>query len=182
MRHDKQHFSHLRGLLPGIILLLHSAIISADSTVTAAGLDEEIQSLKQDIVALNRSLFMLEEELLFPSNTQVAVFLSMDLGEFFSLDSVQLKIDNKVVTNYLYTRREVEALHRGGVQRLYMGNLKSGEHELVAIFTGKGPNGRDYRRGAELLVNKSLGARFVELTIVDNETSEQPDFSVREWE
>ena len=182
MRHDKQYFSHLRGLLPGIILLLHSAIISADSTVIAAGLDEEIQSLKQDIVALNRSLFMLEEELLFPSNTQVAVFLSMDLGEFFSLDSVQLKIDNKVVTNYLYTRREVEALHRGGVQRLYMGNLKSGEHELVAIFTGKGPNGRDYRRGAELLVNKSLGARFVELTIVDNETSEQPDFSVREWE
>jgi hypothetical protein len=182
MRHDKQYFSHLRGLLPGIILLLHSAIISADSTVTAAGLDEEIQFLKQDIVALNRSLFMLEEELLFPSNTQVAIFLSMDLGEFFSLDSVQLKIDNKVVTNYLYTRREVEALHRGGVQRLYMGNLKSGEHELVAIFTGKGPNGRDYRRGAELLVNKSLGARFVELTIVDNETSEQPDFSVREWE
>ncbi|MCK5383635.1 MAG: AraC family transcriptional regulator [Gammaproteobacteria bacterium] len=157
-------------------------MISADPTVTAAGLDEEIQSLKQDIVALNRSLFMLEEELLFPSNTQVAVFLSMDVGEFFSLDSVQLKIDNKVVTNYLYTRREVEALHRGGVQRLYMGNLKSGEHEVIATFTGKGPNGRDYRRGAELVVNKSLGARFVELTIVDNNSSEQPDFSVREWE
>lgn len=182
MRNDKQYFLPLRGILPGLFLLLQSTIISADSTVTAIGLDEEIQSLKQDIVALNRSLFMLEEELLFPSNTQVAVFLSMDLGEFFSLDSVQLKIDDKIVTNYLYTRREVEALHRGGVQRLYMGNLKSGEHELVAIFTGKGPNGRDYRRGAELLVNKSLGARFVELTIVDNEGSEQPDFSVREWE
>ena len=182
MRNDKQYFLPLRGILPVLFLLLQSTIISADSTVTAIGLDEEIQSLKQDIVALNRSLFMLEEELLFPSNTQVAVFLSMDLGEFFSLDSVQLKIDDKIVTNYLYTRREVDALHRGGVQRLYMGNLKSGEHELVAIFTGKGPNGRDYRRGAELLVNKSLGARFVELTIVDNEGSEQPDFSVREWE
>jgi hypothetical protein len=182
MRNDKQYFLPLRGILLVLFLLLQSTIISADSTVTAIGLDEEIQSLKQDIVALNRSLFMLEEELLFPSNTQVAVFLSMDLGEFFSLDSVQLKIDDKIVTNYLYTRREVDALHRGGVQRLYMGNLKSGEHELVAIFTGKGPNGRDYRRGAELLVNKSLGARFVELTIVDNEGSEQPDFSVREWE
>ena len=182
MRNSRQYVSSLRGILPGILLLLQSTIICADSTITATGLDEEIQSLKQDIVALNRSLFILEEELLFPSNTQVAVFLSMDLGEFFSLDSVQLKIDNKVVTNYLYTRREVEALHRGGVQRLYMGNLKSGEHELVAIFTGKGPNGRDYRRGAELVVNKSLGARFVELTIVDNEGSEQPDFSVREWE
>jgi len=182
MRNDKYHFLQFRGMLPGLFLLLYSAIISADATVTATSLDEEIQSLKQDIVALNRSLFMLEEELLFPSNTQVAVFLSMDVGEFFSLDSVQLKIDNKEVSNYLYTRREVEALHRGGVQRLYMGNLKSGEHEIVAIFAGKGPNGRDYRRGAELVINKSLGARFVELTIVDNESSEQPDFSVREWE
>ena len=182
MRMKKKYYLQLQVILPAVLLLLFSTFTNADSTDTAAGLDEEIQSLKQDIVALNRSLFMLEEELLFPSNTQVAVFLSMDVGEFFALDSVQLKIDNKEVSNYLYTRREVEALHRGGVQRLYMGNLKSGEHEIVAIFTGKGPNGRDYRRGAELLINKSLGARFVELTIIDNESSEQPDFSVREWE
>ena len=166
-------------------LVQHSNTANADSnesTTAATSLDEEIQSLKKQVLALNRSLFMLEEELLFPSSTQIAVFVSMDIGDFFSLDSVQLKIDNKVVSNYLYTRREVEALHRGGVQRLYMGNLKTGEHELVAIFTGKGPNGRDYRRGAELVVNKNLGARFVELKIVDNESSEQPDFSIKEWE
>jgi hypothetical protein len=166
-------------------LVLHSNTVNADSndsTATSASLDEEIQSLKKQVLALNRSLFMLEEELLFPSSTQIAVFVSMDIGDFFSLDSVQLKIDNKVVSNYLYTRREVEALHRGGVQRLYMGNLKTGEHELVAFFTGKGPSGRDYRRGAELVVNKNLGARFVELKIVDNESSEQPDFSIKEWE
>jgi len=178
----KKMYLQLGVIVAPVLLLLFSTVSHADSTDTAAGLDEEIQSLKQDIVALNRSLFMLEEELLFPANTQVAVFLSMDVGEFFALDSVQLKIDDKEVSNYLYTRREVEALHRGGVQRLYMGNLKSGEHEIIAIFTGKGPNGRDYRRGAELVINKSLGARFVELTIVDNESSEQPDFSVREWE
>ena len=182
MRMGKKYYLQLQVILPAVLLLLFSTITTADSTTTATGLDEEIQSLKQDIVALNRSLFMLEEELLFPSNTQVAVFLSMDVGEFFALDSVQLKIDNKEVSNYLYTQREVEALYRGGVQRLYMGNLKSGDHEIVAIFTGKGPNGRDYRRGAELVINKSLGARFVELTIVDNESSEQPDFGVREWE
>jgi len=182
MRIGKNYYLQLQVILPAVLLLLFSSITTADSTTTATGLDEEIQSLKQDIVALNRSLFMLEEELLFPSNTQVAVFLSMDVGEFFALDSVLLKIDNKEVSNYLYTQREVEALYRGGVQRLYMGNLKSGDHEIVAIFTGKGPNGRDYRRGAELVINKSLGARFVELTIVDNESSEQPDFSVREWE
>ena len=178
----KKMYLQLGVIVAPVLLLLCSTVSHADSTYTAAGLDEEIQSLKQDIVALNRSLFMLEEELLFPANTQVAVFLSMDVGEFFALDSVQLKIDDKEVSNYLYTRREVEALHRGGVQRLYMGNLKSGEHEIIAVFTGKGPNGRDYRRGAELVINKRLGASFVELTIVDNESSEQPDFSVREWE
>lgn len=151
-------------------------------SLPAASLDGEIQSIKQEVLALNRELFMLEEELLFPSSTQLAVFLSLDVGEFFALDSVQLKVDDKVVTNYLYTEREVQALHRGGVQRLYMGNIKSGEHELVAIFTGKGPNGRDYRRGASHVVTKSLGPSFVELKIVDLESKEQPDFEIKEWE
>jgi hypothetical protein len=148
----------------------------------AAGLDQEIQSLKQDVLALNRDLFLLEEELLFPSSTQLAVFLSLDVGEYFALDSVQLKVDDKVVANYLYTAREVQALHRGGVQRLYMGNIKAGEHELVAFFTGKGPEGRDYRRGATRVITKTLGPRFVELKIVDLESKQQPDFEIKEWE
>jgi len=147
-----------------------------------ASLDEDIQSLKQDILALNRELFVLEEELLFPASTQVAVFVSLDVGNYFALDSVQLKIDDKIVTNYLYTEREVEALHRGGIQRLYMGNLKAGDHELIAIYTGKGPNGRDYRRGASHVMTKGLGPGYVELKIVDNRSSEQPDFSIKEWE
>ena len=169
-----------------LLLMFYSTALTAETatqaTSSAVSLDEEIQSLKQDVLALNRELFILEEELLYPSSTQVAVFLSLDVGEFFALDSVQLKLNDKVVTNYLYTPREVAALHQGGVQRLYMGNLKAGEHELVAIFTGKGPNGREYRRGASHVMNKSLGARFVELKIVDNDSSEQPDFSIREWE
>lgn len=169
-------------LLLAVFVTPLAAETTAQSDSTAGSLDEQIQILKQDVLALNRELFILEEELLYPSSTQVAVFLSLDVGEFFELDAVQLKINDKVVTNYLYTRREVDALHQGGVQRLYMGNLKAGEHELIAIFTGKGPNGREYRRGANHVLTKSLGARFVELKIVDNDSSEQPDFSIRQWE
>ena len=145
-------------------------------------LDGDVQGLKEDVLDLNRELFLLEEELLFPANTQVAVFLSMDTGNFFALDSVQLSIDDKPVAKYLYTEREVEALHRGGVQRLYLGNLKAGEHELVAVFTGKGPHGRDYRRATSLDFEKGLGARFLELAITDSDASLQPDFAVRECE
>jgi hypothetical protein len=145
-------------------------------------LDEDTQDLKKQVLDLNRDLFLLEEELLFPSNTQTAVFVSMDVGEFFGLDSVELKIDDKTVANYLYTERESEALIKGGVQRLFIGNLKAGEHELVAVFTGQGPHTRDYRRGASLMFEKGIGPKYIELTISDRETKQQPEFVVKEWE
>lgn len=145
-------------------------------------LDADVQDLKKQVLDLNKDLFLLEEELLFPSNTQVAVFVSMDVGEFFGLDSVELKVDNKNVTNYLYTEREAGALVKGGVQRLYVGNLKAGQHELVAVFTGQGPHVRDYRRGASLKFEKGIGPKYIELTISDRETKMQPEFVVKEWE
>ena len=119
---------------------------AAQSGAGPTTLDEQVQDLKKLAVDLNRDLFLLEEELLFPANTQVAVFVSMDVGEFFSLDSVEIKLDDEDVASYLYTEREVDALFRGGVQRVYVGNLRAGEHELVATFTGGGPHDRDYRR------------------------------------
>ncbi len=145
-------------------------------------LDQEVQALKKEVLDLNRELFVLEEELLFPANTQVAVFVSMDVGEFFALDSVTLKLDNKEVANYLYTEREAQALLKGGVHRVYIGNLKAGEHELIALFTGQGPNVRDYRRGATLKLEKGVGAKYVELKISDRASKAQPEFVVKEWE
>jgi hypothetical protein len=154
----------------------------AEAAVDTRGLDQEIQGLKKDVVDLNKDLFILEEELLFPANTQVAVFLSMDVGDFFALDSVQLKIDRKEVINYLYTPRELEALLRGGVQRLYLGNLKVGTHELVAFFNGKGPNERDYKRGASIRFEKGVGAKYLELKIDDRQRKLQPEFEIKDWE
>lgn len=145
-------------------------------------LDETVQDLKKDVVDLNRELFVLEEELLFPANTQVAIFVSMDIGEFFALDSLTLKIDNKEVANYLYTPREAEALLKGGVHRVYLGNLKVGEHELVAFFAGKGPNQRDYKRGANLKFEKGVGAKYLELKITDRQRRAQPEFAIKDWE
>ena len=145
-------------------------------------LDADVQDLKNQVLDLNKDLFLLEEELLFPSNTQVAVFVSMDVGDFFGLDSVEIKLDNKNVTNYLYTEREASALVKGGVQRIYVGNLKAGQHELVAVFTGEGPHTRDYRRGASLKFEKGIGPKYIELTISDRESKMQPEFVVKEWE
>jgi len=169
-------------LLITVAAALAARAEAAEAAPEALTVDQDVQALKKELVDLNRDLFRLEEELLYPASTQVAVFLAVNVGTFFALDSVQLKLDGKEVANYLYTEREVAALHRGGVQKLYLGNLKAGEHELVAVFTGKGPHERDYRRGTVLRFEKAVGAKYVELRITDRDASLQPEFAVRQWE
>jgi hypothetical protein len=149
---------------------------------SAASLDGRVQDIKGDVIRLNRDLLVLEEELLFPANTQVAVFVSMDVGKLFELGSVQVKLDDKIVANYLYTPLEVKALHRGGVQRVYLGNLKAGAHEIVALFTGGGPHFRDYKRGANVRFDKGTEPKYIELQIKDSAGKLQPEFEVKVWQ
>jgi hypothetical protein len=187
---NNRQYINLLSVFPGVLIICFLFIIcssaqaadSKSSTNQTRTLDMKVQDLKKEVKSLNRDLFILEEELLFPSSTQLAVFVSVDVGNFFRLDSIQLKIDNKIVANHLYTRRELEALSRGGVQRLFLGNVKSGEHELVAIFSGPGPNNREYRRGTNLKFNKTSSAKYMELKIVDSSGKLQPEFVVKEWE
>ena len=166
------------------------AAVAASAPVAAASapagppasLDSRIQDVKGDVIRLNRDLLVLEEELLFPANTQVALFVSMDVGKLFELDSVQVKLDDKLVASYLYTPLEVQALHRGGVQRVYLGNLKAGQHEIVAFFTGKGPHVRDYKRGATVKFDKGTDPKYIELQIKDSTGKLQPEFEVKVWQ
>jgi hypothetical protein len=159
-----------------------SAPGQAASAAAPASLDNRVQDVKSDVIKLNRDLLVLEEELLFPANTQVALFLSMDVGVMFSLDSVQVKLDDKLVTNYLYTPLEVQALHRGGVQRVYLGNLRAGTHEIVAFFTGQGPHTRDYKRGTTIKFDKGTEPKYIELQIKDSQKKLQPEFEVKVWQ
>ena len=170
----------LRSFVVAVALGVFAMPVTADDSSVA--LDREVQDLKKEVLALNRELFLLEEELLYPANSQVAMFVSMDIGDFFALDSVQIKINGREVANYLYSEKEAEALIRGGVHRIHIENLKAGEHEVVAFFTGKGPQGRDYKRGAELRFEKCLGAKYMELKISDRQSKLQPEFIISEWE
>jgi hypothetical protein len=138
--------------------------------------DVQMEDIKLSLVKLKRDLVVLEEDLLFPASSQVAVFLSMDLGEFFALDAVTLKLNGKEVSHYLYTDKQVDALYRGGVQRLFVGNVGQGNNRLTAFFTGRGPSGRDYRRAATVEFDKTFEPSFVELKITDSTAKYQPEF------
>ena len=152
-----------------------------DAAAAPAALDSRVQQLKADVIRLNRDLLVLEEELLYPAGTQVALFVSMDVGKLFELESVQIKLDDKVVATHLYTLQEVQALHRGGVQRVFVGNLRAGKHQVAAFFTGRGPHERDYKRGATVNFDKGSEPRYIELRIKDAQARLQPEFEVKVW-
>ena len=145
-------------------------------------MQQEMQQLKEKILQVNRDLFILEEDLLFPSSTQVNVFVSFDALEYFQLDGVTLKLNDRPISNHLYTERELKAMNRGAVQRLFTGNLPVGEHELVAVVTGIGPEGRDYKRAVSMAFEKSSGTKYIELKIEGDDLRKQPGFRLKQWE
>jgi hypothetical protein len=155
---------------------------AGEAAKTQASLDSRVQDLKAEIIRLNRDLLILEEELLFPPGTQVALFVSMDVGKMFELESVQIKLNDKVISQHLYTAQEVAALHRGGVQRIFVGNLRAGSHSIDAFFTGRGPHERDYKRGTTLKFEKGTEPRYIELRIKDSMAKLQPEFEVKVWQ
>jgi hypothetical protein len=154
---------------------------TASAPAEPAALDARVQQLKADVIRLNRDLLVLEEELLYPAGTQVALFVSMDVGKLFELESVQIKLGDKLVATHLYTAQEVQALHRGGVQRVFVGNLRAGKHQVTAFFTGRGPHERDYKRGTTLEFDKGTEPRYIELRIRDQQARLQPEFDVKIW-
>ena len=110
----------LRGFILSIALLVLSFPAHAEevSKEQIKGLDEQVQEIKSDALSIAAELNQLEEKLLDPSNTQGAVFRSLVKGENFRLDSVEIQVDNKPVAPHLYTFQELEALRKGGVQRI----------------------------------------------------------------
>ncbi|WP_295802605.1 hypothetical protein [uncultured Microbulbifer sp.] len=135
------------------------------------GLDEQIQDVKKDVIDLTSELNRLEEKLLFPSNTQAAIFVSLSGGEEFSLESVEVKLDNQVVAHHLYTYREIEALQQGGVQRIHTANVQTGAHPLVVSYFGKSKSGKEYRGTASFSVEKAVGPKFVEIQIAGTQSA-----------
>lgn len=159
-----------------------ASVAAASAPAGPAALDARVQQLKANVIRLNRDLLVLEEELLYPAGTQVALFVSMDVGKLFELESVQIKLGDKLVATHLYTPLEVQALHRGGMQRIYVGNLRAGKHQVTAFFTGRGPHERDYKRGTTLEFEKGTEPRYIELRIRDVQAKLQPEFNVKIWQ
>ena len=166
----------IRSCLFVMVLISMSWLHAGEPNVN---LDADIESLEQALMALNADLLILEEDLLYPASSRIAVYLSLDVGKLFRLDAVTVKLNGKKVSHHLYTDRQTDALFRGGVQQLYVGNAPQGKNELTAIFVAKGPHERDYKRAVSTEFEQSFEPVYVELSVVDSTASQQPEFSAK---
>jgi hypothetical protein len=168
-------------LLFGLVLASHSYAEDSQTLESSSELTQQLEDLKSQVLQLNRELFILEEDLLFPASTQIALFVSVDTGRFFAIDSVEVKINDKDVAGFLYTDRQRDALEQGGIQKLYLGNLKMGPYQLTAIFTGVDQEGRMVKRAAEYEFEKEDDSLMIELKVVDNKKNNRSQVVIDEW-
>jgi hypothetical protein len=131
------------------------------------GLDEQVQEIKTDVLSIAAELSQLEEKLIYPSNTQVSLFVSIARGETFRLDAVEIQMDGQQVAHHIYTFKELEALQKGGVQRIYTGNLRTGAHNLQVSVIGKTKAGGNFQVAKDMEVAKGVGPKIVEISLAD---------------
>lgn len=170
-------YSFASVLLLGFTTLVSTSLYAANQ----AGLDAEIEELKAEVVELNRELFDLEEKLLYPATTSFAVFVSMDDVDDFSVRSVKLNLDQQDVTSHLYSKEQVEALRRGGIQKIFASNLKPGVHKLTAEIQGVDRDGRTMTRVVVADFGKARASKYLEVKIRNNPNQSKPDFAIVEW-
>ncbi len=162
-------------LMTAALLLSVAAYGQEISREQIKGLDEQVQEVKTDILAIAAELNQLEEMLLYPSNTQIALFVSVAGGETFRLDSVEIQLGGKPVAHHIYTFKELEALQKGGVQRIYTGNIRTGVHDLQVSVMGKVVKGSEFQITERFMVNKGVGPKIVEISLTDNSITLKDD-------
>ena len=175
---DRRRISFCRRLRWSALLALLSWIGGAPglaeeiSKEQMQSLDEQVQVIKSDVLSIAAELNRLEEKLLYPSNTQVAVFVSLAEGETFRLDSVQIQIDGEFVAHHVYDFKELEALQKGGVQRIYTGNVPTGDHRLEVSVAGKRPGGGDFGGTGSFAFRKDVEPKVVGITLAERSSGD----------
>jgi hypothetical protein len=161
-----------------LLLISLSGAVGAQSPSTEEmrSLDEQVQEIKSDVLGIAAELSRLEERLLYPSNTQLAVFVSIADGETFRLDAMQINIDGELATHFIYSFKELEALQKGGVQRVYTGNVASGTHEIQVSVNGKTQGGDDFTRTDSFAFNKGVEPALLGITLAGPETIQLGDW------
>jgi len=170
-----------RALIAGAVLptvMVDAAVEPADAGAGAA-LRAEAADVTRDLVELKRDIRLVEDELLYPPSSKVAVYVSVAADIEGQLDAVQLKLNGRDVASRVYDAKAFTALTRGGVDRVYLGNAPQGDNVVVCRFQGRRADGKDFSRDAEIRFEKAFEPIAVEFEVTDTTTRGEPDIVAR---
>jgi hypothetical protein len=175
---QRRRIEHQRLVRIGALIL---ALLTA-STAAADGLDDELERLSAEVASHSERVFALEQKVLHPANTRLAVFLTLQSRDALDLDSVELFINGNPVASHLYSDRERASLERGGIQQLFTGNLQNGEHELKTVITARSADDDFVRRESTHRFRKRPGVLRLEMSLEARAPDYEPRVSFMEWE
>lgn len=173
-------------VLLGVCASVQAAETDALRQQKFISLDNRVQSIKQEAIDIGKEIAILEEQLLYPPETQFVLYLAADVDETFKLMQVMVKIGEKATVNYMYGAGELEALVNGGVHQLYKGNLTQGKHKLAVIYMGM-IDKRMVRKELSYEITKGQGPAVIELQISGKKLTssggdrKEPAFGLKEW-
>lgn len=174
----RRHFLVVISVL--LCVCVRSSLADENARAQMKGLDEQVQEVKSDVLSIAAELDQLEEKLLYPSDTHLAVFVSLAHGETLRLDAVQIQIDGHLATHYIYSFKELDALRRGGVQRIYSGNIATGTHEIEVSVSGKLANGKDYTQTGHFPFTKEIKPKLIGVMLAGPDAP-QPGIHLGDW-
>lgn len=160
-------------MMPAIIITVFLFLTVTDVQAKAQsqkvkGLGEQVQNVKKDVLSIAKELDQLEEQLLYPSHTQMSIFISLRNQSKLRLDSVDIELDGKEVAHHLYTANEIEAFNAGGVQKIFTGNVTLGMHDMKVTMRGQSASGDTVRIVKSFPVEKEIKAGIAELSLSEN--------------
>jgi hypothetical protein len=153
-----------RSLLRYTIFIL--LFIACGVQAKALNSSEKLSELKHDVVTLNSDIMRLKMSLAAVKHEQLTILLQLNKSPDFELYNIKLRLNSTVVVDFDYSDREVSALENQGVQRLYVGKLTPGIHQVTAFLTGTQSDGNIYKRGAMLKLIKSEYGKTLLVNIV----------------
>ena len=144
-------------------------------------LDREIQVLKKEVLILNRDLRLLEEDVLYPADQQLVVFVSQPSNAATRLDRVTITMGGQLLARHVYSTQELTALQEGGVHRLYEGRLETGSHYLEIELAGSKADGEAFAAKTLAKITKRTAPKFLELQLEPGSEGQPPGITVNTW-
>lgn len=163
-------------ILFGLLVITSVSHVLANEKEQQAIVDQKI---KLETLQVVKDATQLIEDVGYPEKSRVKIYVTHGAGKYFGLQKVTIVVDGADRAEFNYNDLQLKALLRGAANRVYMGELSEGFHELVVVFEGKDRKGNIIKKAETWLFDKKPGEFIMVMNVADNESTLRPDFSFK---